>query len=283
MHLKRLGKLALLPLLVYAFLAPPVAWPLYNIALFHPDQHVIDIDAKVKSIERDFNATKRDITFVSANGKKLSGWLFELPNTKRVYLVSEGQGGNIYHKLSSARLLLQCGGSVFQYDYQGYGKSEGRPTLAGVCDDAAAAYDYLLGHERKTGSDIIAFGESFGSGVTGQLAARRKVGGVILLSGYSSLLKASREMFPFLYLYPDWMFPTQRLDNVAVFQKPHPPLLIVHGKRDKVLSYQSAEDLFTAAAEPKTFLTLPEGSHGMFGKGNEFFTTVVSFCKQHNL
>jgi uncharacterized protein len=280
MHLKRLCGLALSPLLVYALLAPPIAWPLYEIALFHPDQHVMDIDADVKGIERDFNASKEDVTFPSANGKMLSGWLFRLPKTKRVFLVSEGQGGNIYHKLSSARLLLQCGGSVFQYDYQGYGKSEGRPTLDGVCDDAAAAYDYLIKHEHRTGSDIIAFGESFGSGVTGQLAARRNVGGIILLSGYSSLLKASREMFPFLHLYPDWMFPTQRLDNVAVFQKPHPPLLIVHGKQDKVLSYQNAQALFNASAEPKTFLTLPEGSHGAFGKGNEFFTTVSAFCRQ---
>ncbi len=286
-----MGKLAkqaaiagLIPLAAYVALAPPVAWPLYKIALFHPDRQSTNIDAvKVKAIEAEFKATKRDVTFPTANGKMLHGLFFELPNTKRVFLVSEGQGGNIYGKLCCPRLLLQCGGSVLQYDYQGYGKSEGSPSLDGVCDDVAAAYDYLIQHEHRSSHDIIGYGESFGTGVTGQLALRRKLGGVILLSGYSSLFRASRDLLPFLHLYPDSMFPTQGLDNIAVFRKPHPPLLIVHGKRDKVLSYKNAEDLYRAAEEPKTLLTLPEGTHGSFGKGNAFFTSVSSFCTRNNL
>lgn len=269
--------LPLLLLVTYIALAPPVAWPLYNAALFRPDQGIVNIDARVKHIEDEFKATQKDVTFPSRNGKMLHGWLFELPNTRRVFLVSEGQGGNIFHKLCCPQLLLRCGGSVFQYDYQGYGQSEGVPSLDGVCDDAAAAYDYLIQHEHRTGSDIIAYGESFGTGVTGQLAARRKVGGVILLSGYSSLLRASRDIFPFLHLYPDSMFPHQTLDNIAVFRSAHPPLLIVHGKLDRYLSYRNAEDLFRASVEPKMLLTLPEGTHGSFGRGNEFVTTVSTF------
>jgi hypothetical protein len=30
-----------------------------------------------------------------------------------------------------------------------------------------------------------------------------------------------------LSLYPDWSFSGQLLDNIAVFSKPHPPLLII--------------------------------------------------------
>jgi len=172
---------------------------------------------------------------------------------------------------------------VVVYNYRGYGNSEGTPSLDGVCEDAVGAYDYLVREEHVEGDHIIAYGESFGSGVTGQLVARRKVGGVILQSGFSSLLRASRDTLPWLRLYPDSWFPKQMMDNVAVFSKPHPPLLIIHGQKDRVLSVQNAQDLYAAAAQQKTLLINPDGDHGAFGKGNTFFIAVEKFLRENNL
>jgi alpha-beta hydrolase superfamily lysophospholipase len=273
----------LIPLLAYVFLSPLVAWPLYNTIVFRPSKTTRDVDAYLKIVETHFLAKKRDIVFPSANGKLLHAWFFELPNTRRVFLFSHGRGGSIGKKLNVTCELLRCGGSVFQYDYQGYGDSQGSPSIEGVCDDTVAAYDYLIEHEHRKSANIIAYGESFGTGVSGQLVTRRKVGGVILHSGYSSLLRAGRDWLPWLRLYPDSWFPHQVLDNVAVFSKPHPPLLIVHGTRDQLLTYRNAEDLYQKAVEPKMMLMIPQGPHICFGPKGEFFTAVSEFLRRYNL
>jgi fermentation-respiration switch protein FrsA (DUF1100 family) len=73
------------------------------------------------------------------------------------------------------------------------------------------------------------------------------------------------------------------MDNIAVFSKPHAPLLIVHGKKDHILSIENATDLYSRALPPKALLILPDGGHTGFGKSDEFTVAVVSFLKQNNL
>jgi fermentation-respiration switch protein FrsA (DUF1100 family) len=267
---------------VYVALSPAVAWPLYYSLLFQPD-HTAGLAAPWRSVENDFHVSRKEVTFRASDGPVLHGWFFKLPQSQRIFLVSGGKGGSLYNRAGMARMLLRCGGSVMLYSYRGYGQSGGTPSLEGVCKDADAAYDYLIEHEGAQPKDIIAYGESFGSGVTSQLVQSRAVGGVILQSGFSSLLRASRDVLPWLRLYPDSWFPHQRMDNIAVFKMKHPPLLIVHGEKDQLVSSQNARDLFAAAIEPKSLLILPEGDHGSFGKGNEYFVAVEKFLRDNNL
>ncbi len=271
-----------LPLALYIALSPFVAWPLYQAMLFQPG-HELGSEKPWKKVESDFGVSRKEVSFRSKDGTVLHGWFFKLPAARRTFLVSEGRGGSLYNRSGMARMLLRCGGSVFLYNYRGYGNSEGSPTLDGVCEDGLAAYDYLIQKENTEAEEIIAYGESFGTGVTGQLIMHRKVGGVILQSGFSSLLRASRDVLPWLHLYPDSWFPKQMMDNVIVFNKQHPPLLIVHGKNDRMISCQNAQDLFDSSIEPKTLLILPEGDHGSFGKGNSYFVTVEKFLRGNGL
>ncbi len=258
----------------YVLLSPPVAWPLYNMALFRPSKSKIGSETNIKLIEMATHATTKDVRFPSANGKMLRGIFFELPETKKVFLVSEGCGGNIFRRLGHAFTLLKSGSSVFMYDYQGYGESDGHPSIDNACDDAVAAYDYLTQHEKRTGNDIIAFGSSFGCGPTGQLVARRPVSAVVLQSCYPSMLIAGRDTLPWLKLYPDFLFPHQMLDSVAVYTKPHPPLLIIHGTDDNVLSFKNAQALFNKASEQKILLAVKNGPHSCFGSEAEFITSL---------
>lgn len=256
----------------YVVLSPPVAWPMYSAILFRPNNNKHD-DA-LQLIKTKFGITPKYVRFPSANGKMLRGCYFELPESSKVVLFSSGKGGNMSLRFSNAAMLLHCGFSVMMYDYQGYGESEGTPSLERTCEDAVAAYDYLIEQEQKSGENIIAFGDSFGCGPTGQLCRRRTVSAVILESGYSSLLRASRDTLPWLRLYPDDWFPEQMMDNVAIFSKPHPPLLIIHGTSDKALPFQNALDLFSQALEPKQLLAVKNGPHGSVGTSDQFQNAV---------
>jgi uncharacterized protein len=74
---------------------------------------------------------------------------------------------------------------ILALDYRGYGKSHGRPTESGLYRDADAAYNYLL----KTGfrpDHIILHGESLGTAVAVDLAARRPCAAVVLEAPFTS-------------------------------------------------------------------------------------------------
>jgi hypothetical protein len=141
--LKPAKSVVLILALLYVALAPCVSWPLYHFLLFRPVRQTAPTAKDQAIISRLYKAKITEIIFPSANGALIHGRYFDLPGTNRVFLDSEGGGGNIYHRINHAQFLLQCGGSVLQYDYQGYGDSAGQPSLDGVIDDALAAYDYL--------------------------------------------------------------------------------------------------------------------------------------------
>lgn len=273
--------LFIVTLIAYIFFAP-FNWPFYELILFpFPDPRTPDISQPVNELTA-CGAKFREVTFPSANGRMLHALFFELPNTKRVFLFSHGKGNNIYGQVRKARQYLACGGSFLMYDYQGFGRSAGHMSISGAVQDGVSAYDYLTNVEHRSSKDIIAVGESFGSGVTCQLAQKRPISAIILHSGFSSLSQAGKDVLCWLYLYPKCWWTQEDLDNLSVLQKSHPPLLIIHGKRDQCISRSHADQLYAAAKEPKELLILP-GGHSTYGRGNEFGGCVKSFIQRYNL
>src|SRR5262249_24453256 len=149
------------------------------------------------------------------------------------------------------------GSSVLIYDYRGFGRSEGVPTVEGVCDDAMSAYNFLTKNEGLHSDEIVIYGESLGVGVSTYLASLRPCAGLILQSGFVSLYRIARAVMPLVAIYPEALFPDQGLNSLALLKGKHPPLLIIHGAHDGVVPFRHAEDLYAAASEPKKFLPLP--------------------------
>lgn len=270
-------------LLTLFLLFMPINQPLYNLLMFpFPDPRTPDISADLQKM-RSFNLDAREVIFPSKNGNQLHGIYLKAPNTRRVFLFSHGKGNNIYTQLTKARCFSACGASVLMYDYQGFGKSQGRPSIEGACEDGLAAYDYLVTQLKYDPKDIVALGQSFGTGVTGQLALQRELAGVVMLSGFSSLISAGRDSFIWLRLYPDFCFPKQMLDNAAVFSKVHVPLLIVHGTADRVISWHEATRLYEKASQPKSILVMEGEGHASFGKDNTFALTLKEFLERNKI
>lgn len=282
LNLKSFAALAVSMLSVVLFLSPSNV-PLYDLIIFAcPDPRTPNIDSDLQSL-RAQGIKCSEVVFPSKNGLLLHGLFFERTDTKRVFLFSHPKGNNIYAQFPKSRLLLGCGGSVFLYDYQGFGRSQGRASIQNSCEDALAAYDYLTNHEKRSAKDIIAVGQSWGSGVTGYLAQSRDLAGVIMISGFSSLRQAGRETFFWLRCYPDWTFQAAaNLDNLSVFSKPHAPLLLIHGRNDSVVSCAEAERLYAAALERKSLLLLPEGHSGV-GNGVEFAIAMRKFLEENRI
>jgi pimeloyl-ACP methyl ester carboxylesterase len=78
----------------------------------------------------------------TANGNKISAVYLPNPAAKFTLLVSHGNAEDLGDDRYWLEELRRAGFSVFAYDYEGYGTSEGKASEKTVYQDEAAAYDY---------------------------------------------------------------------------------------------------------------------------------------------
>src|SRR6516164_9517845 len=113
----------------------PVFWTAaFGKMLFYPDKQGYQITSDLDYLEKQYQVRCEDVKIPTANGQTLNGWLFRLPSSKKIALVSHGNAGNICYRLPLAATLLAAGVSVLLYDYEGYGESSGKPSLVNICD-----------------------------------------------------------------------------------------------------------------------------------------------------
>lgn len=243
---------------IYLGLSPRLMPALYNRRLFRPFPYP-EGDWDVDEVE---GIKKIDAYFRATDGSRAHGWLFLQPTADQIILFSHGNTGNITSRIRSLELLLRAGASVFLYDYRGYGRSEGRPTVRAICEDGVAAFDFLVAEHGFKPSQIVVYGESLGCAVASEIAAERPVAGIILQSGFTSLRRIGTEAIPLTKIYPPFLFPQPQLDNVRrMAVKQRKPLLIIHGCKDQTVPFSHGEELFLHATEPKQFVKLPDAAH----------------------
>ncbi|CAM5999230.1 unnamed protein product [Sphagnum balticum] len=250
---------ALTPLLgaAYFALSPRFNERLYASKLFQP---LYDPDGDY--VQALFTNNKyQDVFFATENGSKLHAIWFQTEGAKKTVLVSHGNEGNLFDLGILLQGLIDGGNSVFVYDYQGFGRSQGKPSIRSLCEDSVAAYDWLVTEGDVAPRDVIAYGESIGGGVTCQLIRTREVCGVILQSAFTSMRDLALENMPWMQIYPTSMFPQPYMDNALAIEDFSKPVLIIHGAKDTEVGKRHGEILFERVTGSKSYLELPNTAH----------------------
>jgi fermentation-respiration switch protein FrsA (DUF1100 family) len=191
------------------------------------------------------------------DGVRIHAFFLRAPAATRGLLFLHGNAGNASHRLPNAGRLAELGVHVLLLDYRGYGRSEGRPSEAGVYADARAGLRELVEEVGLPEERVVLFGRSLGGAVAVDLARERSVGGVILESTFSSLEDAGRSIFGPLGAW----FARGRFDSASKIDGVRAPLLFFHGDRDEVVDLSLGRRLFERAPEPKAFELLPGAGH----------------------
>lgn len=84
--------------------------------------------------------------------------------------------------------------ALYLTHYRGYGGSSGHPSEVALVSDALALFDEV--HRRHPA--VVVIGRSLGSGVAVQLAARRPVQRLVLVTPFDSLLAVARRHYPWV-------------------------------------------------------------------------------------
>ena len=218
-----------------------------------------------------YDKTFPTVTLRTVDGLAVSGLFLDNPTAERTLLFSHGNGEDIGWAKEFLEELRDLGFSVFAYDYPGYGLSEGAPSEDGCYQAAEAAYRYLVDERGIDPSTLVLYGRSLGGGPSLELAVRQPVAGIILESSFVSAFRVMTRI---------QIFPFDRFRNLDKIPTINCPSLIIHGERDEVVPFWHGQRLHEAAAEPKTFLPLPNTSHNdvsLVG-GAAYFEAIRSFA-----
>lgn len=186
------------------------------------------------------------------NGPKITALYLPNPSASFTLLVSHGNAEDLGDCRVWYKELRAAGFSVFAYDYEGYGTSEGSPTEKGAQQDENAAYDYLVTRLKTRPDRVIILGRSVGSGPAVYIAARRPVAGLILQSAFTSAFRVLTRIS---------ILPFDKFPNYKEIRKVRCPVLIIHGTADSVIGIWHGKELYQLANEPKSHLWVNGAEH----------------------
>lgn len=203
--------------------------------------------------QRRLGAT--DVWLNTSDSVRLHGWFVERPGASLVTLFLHGNAGNLTYRVANFESIPAAGSSLLMIDYRGYGRSSGWPTEKGLYRDADASYDYLLKRGYPAGR-IVLHGESLGTAVAVDLAARRPCAGVILQAPFTSAHELAGTVLPVLGPLLMWSFDTKAKIGLL-----HAPIFIIHGDRDELMPQRMGRALFAIAPEPRIFWSVTGAGH----------------------
>ncbi|MCK9420647.1 MAG: alpha/beta fold hydrolase [Nitrospirae bacterium] len=260
----------------------------------HPPKYPLHIPPS------EFKADYEDVSFISADGIVLKGWLVKPshPGTKSpAIIICHGVGANRSDFTELAVSLAQRGHFVLLFDFRAHGESSGRRTSLGYHEqkDIIAALEFLKTRHEIAPGRIGIYGFSLGG--SSAILAAAKTGAfsaIVADSAFTSLRDQAKDAitgfyhlpsFPFLQLAVlgyELYFQT-RVDSIApvkVIATIAPkPVLIIAGEGDRLIPADNGKKLFAAAGEPKELWIIPVSDHGgtLAAAGSEYEEKVGGF------
>jgi len=147
----------------------------------------------------------------------------------------------------------EAGIHVLVPEYRGYGFSDGTPSQQAIVRDFAAFYDRLTEHGTVDAGRIIFHGRSLGGGVVCALSLKRSPAALVLSSTFTSAADMARR-----FLFPPFLM-KDRFDNLKALGKYDGPVLLLHGRDDRLIPPRHAAKLKDHASDAE--LTMLPGDH----------------------
>ena len=198
------------------------------------------------------------LTLDRPNGDRLEG----------VYIPARTQGGDgtllllFSGNASNAQTLAEHFAAIYPehplaaFHYRGYAPSTGTPGAAALIEDAPAIHDLLV--QRYRPQRVVAIGISLGSGVAAQLAARRPLAGLILITPFDSLGAMARETYAWL---PISLLCRHEMSSVDALKDLQIPVAIIAAGQDTLIRPARTDALRTVIPNLVFDRVFPSAAH----------------------
>ncbi len=225
----------------------------------------------------DVGIKGEEVFLTTADGVRIHAWWLPAEGAERAILFLHGNAGNASHRLPNAAELVRLGTSVLLLDYRGYGRSEGKPSEAGIYADARAGLEHITSERGISADRVAVFGRSLGGAVAIDLVSEQPVGGLIIESTFTSLADMAGKLLPL-----GGSLAGDRYASERKIREIRTPLLVFHGDRDELVPWELGRRLYEAAPEPKAFETIEGAGHNdttLVG-GPAYFQRIARFLDE---
>lgn len=210
----------------------------------------------------------RELT--TAEGHSLACYYLPASEGMPTLLWSHGNAEDIGLLTPVFKTMHQAGFGVFAYDYPGYGLSSGRTSEQNCYQAIDLVWQHLTGALALSSGQIIAVGQSVGSGPATYLASKQDVAGLILIAPFTSVYRVP-------FHYP--IFPRDRFPNLTRIQKVTAPLMLIHGDQDEIIPHRHSEKLLNAHRGKNIYHKILGHGHNDLYSGNNLARFSEMFSK----
>ena len=226
-------------------------------------------DGLIHSIEK--------INIKTEDNIDLKGWFHLKDLKKKTILFFHGNAGTLDNRIYKLNFLGNLDINFLIIAWRGYSGSSGKPTEPGLYQDAKSAVNWLnlKGIAEK---NIILYGESLGTSVAIEIGQNKNFAGIILEAPFTSMVDTGKKYYPFFpvkLLLKDKYESKNKIKNIKF------PILVMHGKKDKIIPFYMGEAIYNLANKPK-FKYFPDNDDHMMDFDENLVNEISSFLKSLN-
>lgn len=206
-------------------------------------------------------------------GAELRGWEVN-PGRSRALVYFGGNGEDIGPRRAELAERF-ADHTCYLVAYRGYGASGGRPGQRALTRDAVALHDLVA--DRHPGAAVDVVGRSLGSGVAMQLAARRPVERVVLVTPFDSMAANAADLFPRL---PARHLVHDRWDSAAVASAVRARVLVLRAALDTLVLPARTDALLAALPGSTQVVTFPAADHATIVEEPSYWAEIEAFLRR---
>ena len=238
--------------------------------LYHPSENNYFGDQLEVKIEKVKIKTQDNIELLSwYHNKNIDRY--------KTILFLHGNAGTLENRIHKINHFKDMNINFLLVAWRGFNGNKGKPTEKGLYEDARSAVVWLKSKGIKE-NNIVIYGESLGTGVATEIAQKKNFAGVILESPFTSMIEAGKTKYPYLpvrLLLKDKYESNKKIKNIKS------PILIMHGKVDKIVPFYMGEKMYELANQPKYFYFSDYDDH-MMEYNEKLLNTLKNFIYSLN-
>jgi len=215
--------------------------------------------------------------YIPSTENNLKGWFHKKNLTKNKTLVFfHGNAGSLENRIYKLNLIKDFDLNFLIIAYRGFSGNKGKPTERGLYEDALSALKWLKTNYSIKDKDIIIYGESLGTSISIEVSQNKKYSGIILESPFTSMTDAAKHYYPYL---PVSLLLKDKYDSIEKIKNINIPILVMHGKKDKIIPFEMGKKIFESANQPKFFYS-PDNDDHMMNYDENLLKAIKSFLKK---
>lgn len=199
-------------------------------------------------------------------------------NPKGTIIVFHGNAGTAADRAYYVSALESLRYRVLLAEYPGYGQRAGELGEKSFVRDAK---ETVLLAKQQYGSPIFLLGESLGCGVAAEVAKDMpgKVGGIVLMTPWDTLLSVAQSIFPWL---PVRLFMKDKYDNVGNLKGYQGRIAVVGAEQDTIIPITHATALYESLSGKKAMFVIKGAGHNdwLFRVDPSWWQTIMGFVSE---